>query len=851
MRNPSTRQDLLLQAASDLSRGDAVSAAQRCTRLLLIDPNDVDALLLSGRSKALLGQLREAAGDLRRALTLQPRLTPALVQYGLVLALAGAYREAQPVLERARSFDPRLAEPHFGIGLCCLGTGDLEGAERAFREALTRNPQLIDARNNLGVVYDRLGRLAEAAEEFRRALALRPDYLRAHVNLGEVLLRQGEPAAAAAALANAARLRPQDAALQADLGAAQLAAGEFAAAAQTLGQALALDPRMAAAATNLGEALRRLGDAERARVAYTQALAINAQLCEAHLGLGLVESCLEREDLSRAIAHLLKAVELRPADSRVALESSRALERLGEPQQALIALQAAAGAPSASADVHDAAGRLLQQLGRSAAAAESFGRAARLDPARADVLLHLAGALESLGRYTEAIALIERARGLDPASSACSAALLSCAIRTCDWPRVEASLEALHRQPLGIDALPPFLLLATDWSAEEQAESYRRRGRSLCASANVLPARPAKDRLRIAYVSPDLREHPVAYALAGVIARHDRARFSPVAVSLTAPDSSEIAAQLRGAFEEVLDASRMSDREIVRWCREYEIDIAVDLAGHTVGARPRLFGERLAPVQVSYLGCPASSGLTTMEFIVADGIVAPAGDERLYTEQILRMPHCYLPFDRSRAIAAGPPERSAAGLPPQGFVFCAFNSAYKITRAHFELWLDLLADTPGSVLWLRPMGETASTNLREMAEHRCIDAQRLIFAPYLARMQDHLARLELADLFLDTLPYNAHTTASEALWATVPVLTCRGSTFAGRVGASVLAAAGLPELISEDLEAYRRQALELAHSPDRLAACKAHLRAQRATAPLFDTERYTRELEELLLRAAG
>jgi protein O-GlcNAc transferase len=378
----------------------------------------------------------------------------------------------------------------------------------------------------------------------------------------------------------------------------------------------------------------------------------------------------------------------------------------------------------------------------------------------------------------------------------------------------------------------------------------RRHGRGLSTSVRSITRRRA-DRIRIAYVSPDIREHPVAHALTGIIARHDRAAFSPIAVALTADDASEVGARLRGSFEEVIDASRMSDQQVENLLLERGIDIAIDLGGYTVGARPALFGRRLAPVQINFLGFSASTGLDTMDFIIADPIVAPAEDEPLYTERVLRMPHSYLPFDNTRELDRGALDRTAAGLPNEGFVFCAFNNAYKIAQKQFDVWIQLLLDTPGSVLWLRQMDQLAASSLCAASRARGVAEARLIFAPYIKSMPDHLARLRCADLFLDTLPYNAHTSAAEALWAGVPVLSCRGSTFAGRVGASLLHAVGLSGLVTEDLAAYRRVALELAHTPSRLQELRQRLCAVRASAPLFDTAGYTRDFEQLLSGTLG
>jgi protein O-GlcNAc transferase len=329
-----------------------------------------------------------------------------------------------------------------------------------------------------------------------------------------------------------------------------------------------------------------------------------------------------------------------------------------------------------------------------------------------------------------------------------------------------------------------------------------------------------------------------------VIERHERTRVQPIGVWLAGPDRSEVGARLRAAFDVVVDAAALSDREVVARLRELQVDIAVDLAGFTTGARTGIFAARCAPIQVSYLGFPATMGATFIDYLVADGVVIPRGEDAGYAERVLRLPHCYLPLDNTRLRSYGSADREAAGLPPEGFVFCGFNSSYKITRATFAVWMRLLREVAGSVLWLRSMSDDAIDNLRHAAEELGVRGSRLIFASHAPRMNDYLARLALADLFLDTLPYNAHTTAADALWAGVPVVSCQGATFAGRVGASLLAAVGLPDLICHSMDEYRRLAVSLATRPEQLRSVRARL-ARSHTAPAFDMQLYTRNLEAL------
>jgi predicted O-linked N-acetylglucosamine transferase (SPINDLY family) len=353
-------------------------------------------------------------------------------------------------------------------------------------------------------------------------------------------------------------------------------------------------------------------------------------------------------------------------------------------------------------------------------------------------------------------------------------------------------------------------------------------------------------KIRVAYVSADFCDHPVSHLLVGVLEKHDRERFEIIGVSLRAGDGSVLEQRVRGAFDRFVEINERSDREAVQLLRELQVDIAVDLMGFTQGMRLGLFAQRVAAVQVNYLGYAGTLGAPYMDYVLADGVVIPAGDEGYYSEQVVRLPHCYLPNDDQRAIGAVP-TREQAGLPPRGMVFCAFTNAYKLNPPMFDIWMRLLLAVPESVLWLRGMAEEARGNLQREAQRRGVSGDRLVYAPHVASMADHLGRQSLADLYLDTLPYNAHSTSCDALWSGVPVLTCVGRSFAGRVAASALTAVGLPELITHSLEEYEHKALQLAQQPQLLQQLRERLARHRTTHALFDTPRFTRHLESAFL----
>jgi predicted O-linked N-acetylglucosamine transferase (SPINDLY family) len=349
-------------------------------------------------------------------------------------------------------------------------------------------------------------------------------------------------------------------------------------------------------------------------------------------------------------------------------------------------------------------------------------------------------------------------------------------------------------------------------------------------------------RIRIAYVSGDFRQHPLAQLMAGVFEHHDRSRFETFGVSYGPDDGSELRQRLTRGFDRFIDVAGGSDTEVAELLHREQVDVAIDLGGFTSGGRPHIFSKRPAPVQVSYLGYPGTSGSPVIDYILADEIVIPADQRQFYSEKVVWLPDTYYPNDNLRRIAPETPTRKAAGLPDSGFVFCSFNNSYKITPEVFDVWMRLLREIEGSILWLMASNPSVPDNLRREAASRGVFPERLIFARFVPT-DEHLARHRLADLFLDTTHYNAHTTACDALWAGLPVLTRTGDTFTSRVATSLLHAVGLPEMAVTSLDEYAGLALHLARDPSALAAIKAKLAAKRDTMALFDTARLTRHLE--------
>jgi protein O-GlcNAc transferase len=606
--------------------------------------------------------------------------------------------------------------------------------------------------------------------------------------------------------------------------------------------ALRSDPRDAEAAYLLGSSLlfqdRYPEAVAPLREAYQGAprKGVGHRLGYCYLALGDLpnaETVLERE--VRAYPDLVNA--------RNAL--GIALVRQSRVEEALAVFLEAAKLDPRSVEANNNVGNVLGDLGRYEEAIPYLQRAIAAQPKLADAHYNLGVALQSLKRYDEAIGSLQTALELAPRSAYTLGYVLWNELSICRWRELDARVDALRSQLREVPAAP-FTFLAISHSAEEQRR---------CAALHVrekVPGRPAllwqgtryrHKKIRLAYLSADFREHPVAQLTAGLFERHDRERFEVFGISYGVDDRSAMRRRLMQGFDRFVDVLRLSDAGAAGSLRELEVDIAIDLQGHTTGSRPGILAHRPAPVQAGYLGYAGTSGAEFIDYVIADAFVVPAEQKRFFSEQVIHLPDCFQVNDHQRVSAASAPTRAAEGLPEKGFVFCCFNNTYKLNPWMFDIWMRLLREIAGGVLWLRDENKTATGNLREEARARGIDPSRIVFARRVPAFADHLARHRLADLFLDTLPYNAHTTASDALAAGLPLLTCAGSAYAGRVAGSLLRTIGLPELITGSLQDYEALALKLARDRRLLADLRARLERNLATSPLFDTDRFRRHIE--------
>lgn len=689
--------------------------------------------------------------------------------------------------------------------------GRLDEAERAYREILRQDPDNFDASHLLGAIFLQKGDAAGAIRQIGLAMQINPEISTAHLNLGN----------------------------------AQRVMGQNQAAIESYDRAIALEPQLADAFLQKGIALRALSRLDEALANYDRAIELQPQSAETFFSRGILLGNMGRHQ--EAVDSLDKALSLHPDFTQALVSRGNALSDLQKYDEALGCYDRALQINSGLADVWNNRGNILQLLKRKDDALDSYSRALSVKPNYAEARNNMAKVYMEMARFDEAAENYDKVISINPDYHFAEGARLYAKLFSCNWNDFDQSCDRfLARLRAGKPVSTPFnVACITEATAEDQLRTA-----SLYGSMKYPPLpslwkgeRYRHGKIRIAYLSADFHEHATAYLLAGVFEAHDRARFDVTAMSFGHNDGSRIRERLAAAFDGFVEVGQMSDAEAARLIREKEIDIAIDLKGFTRDFRMGIFARRPAPVQVNYLGYPGTSGVPYMDYVVADKLVIPPEQQSYYSEKVAYLPDCYQPNDNKRAIAAETPSRSSMGLPETAFVFCSFNKCYKITPQIFGIWMRLLEAVEGSVLWLlKPEDNAAVANLCQEAEARGVAPGRLVFAPRM-KPEDHLARHAQADLFLDTLPCNAHTTASDALWAGLPVLTCAGRTFAGRVAASIVTSAGLPELVTHSLADYEALALKLAHNPAELGAIRAKLGKNRDNCPLFDTQRYTRNLE--------
>jgi protein O-GlcNAc transferase len=755
------------------------------------------------------GRNEEARDYLGVALKIFPDDLGALMHYGMALRAAGRAQDAVEMFDRVLAIQPSMVEGLYNRGVALADLQRFEMAVESYDRALVVQPEMLAAMVNRAVALAAMRRFDDAIAGYDRVLAMQPGNVVALVHRGLAHRAQSRPAQALADYDRALTINPAHDEGHYNRGVVLL---DLERAAEALAAFEAVMPSYhgnAEMLNNRGVALWNLKRPAEALESYERALAIEPTFSEAWGNRGLALRDLKR--YGEALASFDQVLQLEPRNA-VAWNSR---------------------------------GNVLRDMKAWDAAIECYSRAIEIRPDYAEAIINRGYTLWTLKRYPAGMVDVERGLALEPDYPYGRGEVLHVRMFSADWHDFaarKAELEQLVRA--GTRAVQPFIFQAIAETPQDAQACSRNWARDKYPEVPSTPHDPAarrgRKKIRIGYLSGEFRQQATAILMAGLYERHDRDRFEIVALDAGLNDGSEMRTRLEKAFDRWIDINPLDDTQAAARIRAEEIDILVCLNGYFGEARMSIFARRPAPLQVNYLGFPATLGAPYIDYILADEIVIPKDEQAFYDERIVYLPGCYQANDdRGRPIAPVP-SRAETGLPPNGVVFCNFNNAYKLTPSTFDSWMQILKDVDGSLLWLLESPEPYADNLRREAQLRGVAPERLIFAPDLPTDQ-HLARMSLADLFLDCLPYNAHTTGSDALWASVPLITRRGTAFPGRVAASLLTAAGLPELVTESTADFEALAIKLANDPKALTKVKTKLAKNKAK--LFDTDLFRRNIE--------
>ena len=800
---------MLQQALQAFQSNNFDRADSILKKVLQADSKNFPALHILGLIKASQGKFQEASELLTKAARINPN--DASIQYNLAKAMVdcGAIEESIPHHKKAVELASNNPDAWLNYGKALSQLALHEQALINFEKAIALNTNFAEAWFNQGKTLHELERYEEAISCFDSALNLKPNFAEAWSNKGNALNELKRYEEAISCFDTAINHQPYFAEAWLNKGGTQHELKRYEEAINCFNTALNLKPDFAEAWSNQGNALHELKRYEEAINCFNTALNLKPDFAEAWSNQGNALHELKRYE--EATAYYEKALKLNP--DFVEAWSNK--------------------------------GKTLDQLMRYEEAITHYEKALNLNPNFIEAWSNKASDLVILKRYEEAITHYEKALNLNPEVDWGFGTLVHLKMKMCDWSNLPENIERLQHKIQSNEKIShPFNILALvdDGSLNKKsAEIYAQDQFPPDLTLGAIPKIPRHNKIRIGYFSADFRHHPVSMLTAELFELHDKNQFEIIAFSLGFDDKSQMRARLSQSFDQFIDVSSMSDLEITKLARGLEIDIAVDLGGFTINNRPSIFALRAAPVQMSYIGYLGTMGSQYIDYLFADKVIVPEESKPFYSEKIAYLPS-YQVNDSHRKIADKLFTRTELGIPQDSFVFACFNNNYKILPATFDSWMRILKATEGSILFLYAENEWAQKNLLKEAKARGIESQRIIFGKHLPT-DEYLARYQACDLFLDTAPYNAGTTASDALWAGLPVLTLIGKSFASRVAASLLTAIDLPELITSTQSAYEAKAIELAHNPDKLASIKEKLAQNRSSTQLFNTSLFAKNIE--------
>jgi len=864
---------LVLQSCGRLDE-----ALEYINRSLALEPRNADVHSNRGNIFMDSGRIADAIRSYTSALAINPNHINSCNNYGSALFCLNRFEDATTYFDKVILSNPCHVEALCNRGIALRQLKRFQEALASTDRALALKPNYIGALNNRGEIFLELARYQEALNCFEELLKIQPDHAGALLNRGIVMRLLGRADQSISSFQSARAIDPNNPVVHFHLGLSLNLLARAGEALDSFDAALKIDPHFHEASLNRGRTLRALGRLDDALAAFDALLKSDpTHLAALNERGGALQALHRHEDAIAAFdaalridAHLITVLYNRAASLRAIGRFDDALDSLdriialdptmvdahnykgnvfrdqARPFDAAKCFETALSLDPHNADAHTNLGNIFWDLQRLPDALECYDNALRAKPRHSDALNNRGNVLRKLKRLEEALDSFELCLKSDPDHPYALSGLADTALHLSDWKRTELlRSEVITRVSERKAVLAPLTFLGYCSDPDLQLR---------CALTYVHDKVPARsrplwdgqtyshDKIRVAYLSSDFYRHATSFLIAELIELHDRDNFEIFGVSFGANDTSDLRHRLVNAFDHFIDVSLDSDQAVAERLRLHEIDIVVDLKGHTQDSRPAIFGYRPAPVQVNYLGYPGTMGYDAIDYIIADEIVLPFDQQPFFSEKIVHLPDCYQANDTVRRISADKPTRRDVGLPDDGFVFCCFNHNWKITPQIFEIWMRLLHNVPQSVLWLIEDSLGARENICDAAAREGIDPKRLIFSAKI-KMEDHLERHKLADLLLDTLPINAHTTASDALWAGLPILTCRGNAFAGRVAASLLCAIDLPELVTGDLKQYEAVAMNLAMSTEKLQLLRDKLSRKIHSAPLFDAIRFTQHIE--------
>jgi len=755
----------------------------------------------------------------------------------------GQLEESVKMFETAVIIKPDYAEAYKNLGISFKSLGQLDAAVQSFKQAIIIERGFVDAHYNLAVTLKELGQLNDAAKSYKKVITINPNFAEAHNNLGNVLKDLEYLDDAVKSYKKAITINPNFAEAHNNLGNVLKDLEYLDDAVKSYNKAITINPNFAEAHNNLGNVLKDLEYLDDAVKSYNKATTIVPNFAEAHYNKGIVLKKLKK--LDDAVKSFKKAIALKPGFAEAHNNLGSSFYGLGQFSEAIECFDRVFSINPNSSEAHNNLGSVLTDLHRTNEAIKCYEKAIEIKPDYAEAFANLGAIYRSRKILDKALVCFERANMINPKMDFIFGDIVNTKMKLCiwgDWPKLLEELK--NRVNDNKKVLQPFALLGLIDDPELHGKASKLFANYFYPQNHDLPKigrYPKHKKIRIGYFSADFRVHAVATLTAELYETHDRNRFEIHAFSFGPDTKDEMNLRIKAGVDHFHDVRTMSFKETVELSRSFEIDIAIDLGGYTAKARTAIFAMSAAPIQVSYIGYLGTMGASYYDYLVADPIMIPEKNQKYYSEKI-----AYLPNFQVNDSKESPPEifftRQDLGLPKEGFVFCCFNNTYKITPTTFDSWARILKNVKGSVLLIFAKDKSTKENLTKEITLRGVDSKRLIFGDRLAR-PEYLARYRVADLFLDTCPYNAGTTASDALRMGLPVLTLKGNSYPSRMAASIVNAVNLSELITTSYEEYESLAIELAMNPKKLNTIKDKLVANLSKAPLYNTPLFTRNLE--------